>query len=517
MPALKFVKMVELDVGKKESAWIEGAALRWARKLGRVVLGSLNKDMYEAHSIATRKRSVPSLEESIKSIQLEENNDIKLTAKVLKLFFFFWDKNANLATEAVIAETVGPKEASQAPTAPVSEIPARITEAPVSEHLKFSEIPARITEEKYFFLSQWPAQIKKSVQQIEDLAAALFPYEGDIRYVLLFVALKLHPLGPLGNFLKEVVDAIDFLKKVHSSKHRSSSKTNLCTYLINGSVIPSSGQFSPMDATEIYNSLLKNNGDRFVIARALAIKVICDGAEPFGIKSGRCALALLAHSCMSDVRETLEQELGYFGDLNHVIEVDAEHALAAQSIFGESGHKFTKMKRACRVAVDNCIKWPADKEVRGLKKTKHIGELPQEIGSGGRYNTIDAVQERYLLSQAFVAKCHDIYFQDADDNDKVKVLAIFTNDGAEMAADRNQIIANEMFIPAAYGDPNDIHFIQTKQDPALLINLGMVEGKENLLSIQSLSSNIFQRYDAKRKYNISKEIEAGEKKVLCAL
>ena len=42
---------------------------------------------------------------------------------------------------------------------------------------------------------------------------------------------------------------------------------------------------------------------------------------------------------------------------------------------------------------------------------------------------------------------------------KVKVLAIFTNDGAEMAADRNQIIANEMFIPAAYGDPNDIRFI----------------------------------------------------------
>ena len=175
--------MVELDVGKKESAQIEVAARRWARKLGRVDLGSLNKDMYEAHSIATRKRSVPSLEESIKSIQLDENNDIKLTAKVLKLFFFFWDKNANLATEAVIAETVGPKEASQAPTAPVSEIPARITEAPVSEHLKFSEIPARITEEKYFFLSQWPAQIKKSVQQIEDLAAALFPYEGDIRYV----------------------------------------------------------------------------------------------------------------------------------------------------------------------------------------------------------------------------------------------------------------------------------------------------------------------------------------------
>ena len=84
MPALKFVKMVELGVGKKESDWIKGAALRWAQKLGRVVLGSLNIYMYEVHSIATRKQSVPSLEESIKSIQLDENNDIKLTTKVPK-------------------------------------------------------------------------------------------------------------------------------------------------------------------------------------------------------------------------------------------------------------------------------------------------------------------------------------------------------------------------------------------------------------------------------------------------
>ena len=59
-----------------------------------------------------------------------------------------------------------------------------------------------------------------------------------------------------------------------------------------------------MDATEIYNSLLKNNGDRFVIARALAIKVISDCAESFGINSGQRALALLAHSCMADVCET---------------------------------------------------------------------------------------------------------------------------------------------------------------------------------------------------------------------
>ena len=89
--------------------------------------------------------------------------------------------------------------------------------------------------------------------------------------MLLFVAFKLHPLGPLGNLLKQVVDALDFSKKVHSSKHRSSSKTNLRTYLINGPVIPASGQLILMDATEIYNSLLKNNWDRFVIARALAI------------------------------------------------------------------------------------------------------------------------------------------------------------------------------------------------------------------------------------------------------
>ena len=164
---------------------------------------------------------------------------------------------------------------------------------------------------------------------------------------------------------------------------------------------------------------------------------------------------------MPDIRETLEQELGYVGAGNRVLEIDAEHALAAQSVFGESEHKFSKLKKACRVAfqLHNPIRWPRDKEVRELEKTKDIGELPQEMEGGGRFNTINAVQEHYLLSQAFVAKSHDIFFQDPDNDEKIKVLGIFTNDGAEMAADWNQIIANEMFIPAAYGDSKDVQFI----------------------------------------------------------
>ena len=51
----------------------------------------------------------------------------------------------------------------------------------------------------------------------------------------------------------------------------------------------------------------------------------------------------------------MEDNLGYFCFGNRSIEIDAEHALAAQCVFGESGQKFTKLKRATRVAVQNLI------------------------------------------------------------------------------------------------------------------------------------------------------------------
>ena len=43
-----------------------------------------------------------------------------------------------------------------------------------------------------------------------------------------------------------------------------------------------------------------------------------------------------------------------------------------------------------------------------------------------------SVCKRYFMSQAFVAKAGDIFFKDPDDEDKVKVLAVYQHDGAEM-------------------------------------------------------------------------------------
>ena len=107
----------------------------------------------------------------------------------------------------------------------------------------------------------------------------------------------------------------------------------------------------------------------------------------------------------------MEDKLGDFCFGNRSIEIDAEHALAAQCVFGESGQKFTKLKRTTHVAVQNLISWPSDKDVRELEKRKPIGELPQILGDGGRYNTIEGANVRYLMSQAFVAKSHDIFFK----------------------------------------------------------------------------------------------------------
>ena len=44
-----------------------------------------------------------------------------------------------------------------------------------------------------------------------DIASTLFPYNGDIRYIFLFAAFKLHPSGPLGTLLHEIVQAVDMM------------------------------------------------------------------------------------------------------------------------------------------------------------------------------------------------------------------------------------------------------------------------------------------------------------------
>ena len=151
----------------------------------------------------------------------------------------------------------------------------------------------------------------------------------------------------------------------------------------------------------------------------------------------------------------------------------------------ESGHVFAKSKRAHRVATNNAIKYPLDSEVLALEKTKEIGEIPQIMENGGRFNTLDSVHRRYFLSQAFIHKEGDIFFKDPDDNRKMKAVALFQNDGASMTADKSAIFAGEKFIRTCYG--SDICSQKYFKDPSLCIDLALLDGKEDLTLIHSMS------------------------------
>ena len=83
---LKSFYMVEFDTSKRENIWIEVVAVRWDNKLGRRRLALLNIKMYYACSLSNRKIDAPSYEDSFSSIVVDENNTIKASSKLLKLF-----------------------------------------------------------------------------------------------------------------------------------------------------------------------------------------------------------------------------------------------------------------------------------------------------------------------------------------------------------------------------------------------------------------------------------------------
>ena len=123
------------------------------------------------------------------------------------------------------------------------------------------------------------------------------------------------------------------------------------------------------------------------------------------------ALSLLIHHTMQKVGPIMEKQFGYFWFSRRQLVVDAEHALAAKCILAESGHVFTKSKRAHRVATNNGIKYPPDSEVLALEKTKDIGEIPKIMENRGHFNTLDCVHRCYFLSQAFIHKEGDIFLK----------------------------------------------------------------------------------------------------------
>ena len=88
-------------------------AVRWGNKLGRRCLALLNIKMYYACSLAKRKRDAPTYEDSFSSIVVDENNAVKASSKLLKLFIFFWDLNLDAATEERIDKSTAFTEAEE--------------------------------------------------------------------------------------------------------------------------------------------------------------------------------------------------------------------------------------------------------------------------------------------------------------------------------------------------------------------------------------------------------------------
>ena len=83
--------MVVIDTQKRDSGFIEDILRRWCSKLGRERLARLYIQMSLDLSNDARQRSVPSFNKAVESIQLDENNEMKMTSKVLKAFFFLWE------------------------------------------------------------------------------------------------------------------------------------------------------------------------------------------------------------------------------------------------------------------------------------------------------------------------------------------------------------------------------------------------------------------------------------------
>ena len=176
------------------------------------------------------------------------------------------------------------------------------------------------------------------------------------------------------------------------------------------------------------------------------------------------------------------------------------YTLAAKCILDESGHVFTKMKRATRIATDGLLHWPSDSGMLKLKEAKDIGVKPKIMPNGGRYNKLVDIHKRYFLSQPFMQKVGDIFFEDPEDNNEVKILGVFQNDGAEMCMDKNALLGMEMFVGASYG--NDLQGMRYFEDPSIAIDCVMVDGQEELTLIHSMLKHVYLDYNPEQTYDV---------------
>ena len=256
---------------------------------------------------------------------------------------------------------------------------------------------------------------------------------------------------------------------------------------------------TPCLSARFVESIIKKKSQRFSLAQKLCACIISGGEIIGNENSEKRALALLYHVVLPKISVVLS-DLGYFPRNSRKLIVDAEHALTAKCVLGESGRVFSKMKRACRVATKHAVQFPDDAEVVRTESSKNIGATPRIMTKGGgRFNTLDEILERYLMSQTYVVKAGDIFFRNPDENNEVQSLSIFQNDAAEMCFERNCLGAVLMFVPHCELGNNSTHFFQ---DPELLIDVAIMDCKEDLTVVQYMLREVFKTYNPEKRYDV---------------
>ena len=273
-------------------------------------------------------------------------------------FIFATDTYDKILAAADRNNEVSVSVSENVPRAPFQQITMPMNTPTKLHPVEYASLNEKITKVGYLRQSFWPTGILRNIKAVENLASQLFPFDGDLRFVLLFIAFKLHHLGPLGKLLRQTTEAIDLVCESRARSIRNlNDNVTLAKYLQEG--LPTELRGTPFSKSKAYNSFLKSHSARLEISKALACTVISDCNSDDDIVANR-ALCVLTHNNMQKLFEIMSTDFGYnfFNNSKHAI--DTEHGLAAKCILNESWHVFSKMKRAVSVATSNCLNWPSD-------------------------------------------------------------------------------------------------------------------------------------------------------------
>jgi len=183
-------------------------------------------------------------------MKVDENGDVVMSSELLRSFaiVYVWDKFLNEMNEQSLQEIAGLEiektnqtnsDTSSTPflnaMARVPGLENRIPQTSlgyIPDPISFMRVNDLLNAQKTGFLyaTKWPMSIKRHVDAIERFCAQCFPYEGDTRDILLFVALKLHIHGPLGKFIQLYTCSLNLmiLWLHHIQQNLNQTSQNIC-------------------------------------------------------------------------------------------------------------------------------------------------------------------------------------------------------------------------------------------------------------------------------------------------